>query len=311
MKIVVSGASGFVGRPLLAALRRDGHEVLQLVRRPPRGPTELQWDPASGHLPAATRAALAGTEAAVNLSGSGPGDRRWTARYRRVIRDSRVQTTHTLAAALAGLDPLPKVLLNASGTAIYGDRGDELLTEGSAPRSRFLADVVRDWEAATAPAADAGIRVCTLRSAMVLGSDGGAFGRRLLPLFRLGLGGRFGDGRMWWSWITLEDQLRAIRFLLDAGLDGPVNTCSPQPVRNADLTRALARAVHRPAPFVVPRWALRVGLGGFAEEILASQRVLPAKLLDAGFTFRHPTVDEATAWLASRPAQVLEEDAVR
>lgn len=294
MKIVVSGASGLIGRPLVRRLRADGHEVVQLVRRTPREPGEAAWDPGRGEVDAA---ALTGVDVAVNLSGAGVGDRRWTPEYKRVIRDSRVDATRTLASALAGLDRPPRALLNASAIGFYGDRGDEVLVETSPAGDTFLADVCQDWEAATRPAEDAGIRVTCLRTGLVMAPRGGAFGR-LLPLFRLGLGGRLGDGRMWWSWITLEDEVGAIRFLVDADVPGPVNLTAPAPARNADVTRELARALHRPALFRVPRLALRTALGEFEEDVTSSQRVLPARLTDAGYTFRHADLTSACRWLA-------------
>lgn len=296
VKIVVSGASGLIGQPLVRRLRADGHEVVQLVRRPPREPGEAWWDPDAGQVDAA---ALDGVRAAVNLSGAGVGDRRWTSEYRHVIRDSRVNATRTLATALASLDPRPDVLLNGSAIGYYGDRGEEELTEASGPGTTFLADVVQDWEAATRPAQDAGIRVTFLRSGLVMDPRGGAFGR-LMPFFRLGLGGPLGSGRMWWSWITLEDEVGAIRFLLDHDVPGPVNLTGPTPARNAEVARALGKALRRPALLPVPPPALRVAIGAFADEVMSSQRVLPVRLADAGYAFRHPTLETACAWLASR-----------
>lgn len=293
MRIVVSGASGFLGAPLVRRLRADGHDVVQLVRREPRGLGEARWDPATGELDAG---ALAGVEAAVNLNGVGVGDRRWTPDYQALIRSSRVDATRTMATALSRLDPVPRVLLNASGIDYYGAGGDEELTEGSGPGSGFLSDVVQDWEAATAPARQAGIRVVCLRAAPVMGPGGGAFAP-LLRLFRLGLGGTLGNPRAWWSFITLDDHLGVVRFLLDRDVHGPVNVTAPFPARNADLTRALARAVHRPALLPVPTVALRVAIGGFAGPVTASKRVVPAALLDAGYRFRHPDVETACQWL--------------
>jgi uncharacterized protein (TIGR01777 family) len=295
VKILVAGASGLIGQPLVRRLRADGHDVVQLVRREPRRPGEARWDPGAGTIDAA---ALDGVDAVVNLAGAGVGDRRWTPEYQRVIRDSRLQATRTLATAVAERRPRPRVLLNASAIGYYGDRGDEPLTEASGPGRSFLAGVVRDWEAATTPARDAGVRVTLLRTGLVMAPHGGAFGR-LLPLFRLGLGGRLGNGRMWWSWITLEDQIGAIRFLLEQEVAGPVNLTGPAPARNAEVTRALAGALHRPALFAVPPVALRVGRGRLAEDLRASQRVLPERLLEAGYAFRHPDLAGACSWLAA------------
>ena len=296
MRIVVSGASGLIGSPLVERLRRDGHDVVQLVRREPRAPHEVRWDPSSGDL---DPAALEGVDAAINLSGAGAGDKRWTPEFKRVIRDSRVDSTRTLATALAASGPPPKVLLNASAIGYYGDRGDEELTERSVAGDGFFVDVVVDWEAATRPAEDAGVRTVHLRSGLVMARKGGAFGR-LFPLFRLGLGGKLGDGSMWWSWISLEDEVTAIVHLLTHDVSGPVNLTGPRPVTNAELTKALGRALHRPAPFAVPKGALRAGLGEFAEEVTSSQRVLPHVLLDSGFAFTHTDVDSACRWIAGR-----------
>ena len=295
MRIVVSGASGLIGRPLLARLRQDGHDVLQLVRRPSRGPQEVTWDPTTGRL---DPAALQGVEAAVNLSGAGVGDKRWTPEYQEVIRRSRIDSTLTLAGALAELTPRPRVLLQGSAIGLYGDRGDEVLTERSVPGQGFLAEVVTDWEAAARPAVDAGIRVAHLRTGLVMSPDGGAFGR-LLPLFKVGLGGRLGAGSMWWSWITMPDWVAAAAFLLEQEVSGPVNLTGPEPVTNKDMTAAMGRALRRPALFFVPPVGLRAGLGGFASEIMASQRVVPRTLQDAGFRFTHSDADAAARWLAA------------
>lgn len=295
MKIVVSGASGLIGTPLVERLRGDGHDVVRLVRREPSGVGEVRWDPAAGEL---DPAALHGVEAAINLSGAGVGDKRWSPEYKRVIRDSRVDSTRTLATALAELDPLPSVLLNGSAIGYYGDRGADELTERSGAGDGFLADVVVEWEAATRPAEDAGIRTVHLRSGLVMSRKGGAFGR-LFPLFRLGLGGKLGNGSMWWSWITLDDEIDAIVHLLSRDVSGPVNLTGPRPVTNADFTRSLGNAMHRPALFTVPTPALRLGLGEFADDVTSSQRVLPHVLLDSGFTFAHQDAGTACRWLVS------------
>lgn len=294
MKVLVSGASGLIGPALTNALRGDGHEVVRLVRREPRAGDEVRWDPAGGVL---DLEAIAGTQAAVNLSGLNVGDRRWNDDVKRELRSSRVDSTRTLATALAVLDPLPEVLLNASAMGFYGDRGDEELTEQSAAGAGFFPELVTAWEAATRPAQVAGIRVVTMRSGLVMSASEGAFGR-LLPLFRWGLGGKIGDGSMWWSWITLDDEVRAMRFLLANDVDGPVNLTSPDPVPNVVVTKALGRALHRPTVLTVPRVALRVALGEFAREVAASARVMPRMLQDAGFEFHHPDIDSATRWLA-------------
>jgi uncharacterized protein len=295
VKVVVAGASGLIGTPLVRRWRAAGHDVVRLVRREPTAPGEVRWDPAAGVL---DPAALAGADAAVDLAGAGVGDRRWTAAYRRTIVESRTRATATLARALAQQDRPPAVLLQASATGYYGDRGEDVLTESSSPAEEFLARVCVAWEAAAAPARAAGIRTVLLRTGLVLAAGGGAAGA-LLPLLRLGLGGPLGDGRAWWSWITLEDELRAIDHLLGADVSGPVNLVSPEPARNGDVIRAIAAAQHRPAALAVPGWALRAAVGPFAEEVLASRRVLPQVLQGAGFTFSHPDVDSAARWLAT------------
>ena len=293
MKVVVTGASGLIGSALVVRLRAGGHEVVRLVRRPPEAADEVSWDPEGGTV---EMEGLAGVEAAVHLAGAGVGDHRWTDEYKRTIRDSRVLGTRTLVKALTALEPLPRVLVSGSAVGFYGDRGDEELTEQSPGGQGFLANVVRAWEAETEPAAAAGIRVAQIRTGLVMAPSGGAFGR-LLPLIKLGLGGPLGSGKQWWPWITLEDQLAAIEFLLEQDISGPVNLSAPHPARQKDVVRAIARAAHRPALLPAPRLALRIGLGEFSDDILDSQRVLPGRLRAAGFTFRHPELAGASDWL--------------
>lgn len=285
MKIVVSGASGLVGSALVPALREDGHEVVTLVRREPRGTDEVRWDPATGQLPPT---GLSGVEAAVHLAGAGAGDRRWTRSYRRTILDSRVQGTTLLSRTLAQLHPRPRVLLSASAVGWYGDTGDREVDETAPQGAGFLADVVGRWEAATRPAEEAGIRVCRLRTGLVLSTRGGVLAKQL-PVFKAGLGGRLGSGRQYQSWISLPDEVAAIVALLGAeGVSGAVNLVSPEPVTNAEFTRTLGAALRRPAFLVVPASALRLAFDGFADEaILAGQRVRPRVLETAGFTFTH------------------------
>jgi uncharacterized protein (TIGR01777 family) len=300
MRIVISGSSGLIGRSVTAALRTRGDDVTRLVRRAP-GPGEAQWEPESGSIDAD---ALEGADALVNLGGAGIGDKRWSAPRRREIVSSRVQATSLLARTLAGLDHAPTVLVSASAVGYYGDRGDEELTEDSAPGRGFLADVCRDWEDATGPAAEAGVRVVRLRSGVVLSAHGGALARQL-PLFRLGVGGRLGDGRQWLSWISLSDEVRAILHVLDQpSVQGPVNATAPEPVTNRDFTRALGRALHRPSILAVPGVALRVALGSdlASEMVLAGQRALPTMLSATGFTFDHPHIDVALADVLSTSA---------
>lgn len=289
MRIAVTGASGLIGSALVPTLQADGHHVLRLVRRPPAAADEASWDPAARRL---DPAALAAVDAVIHLAGAGVGDRPWTAGYRRTILASREDGTTAVSTAVAAAG-VP-VLLSASAVGWYGDTGDTAVDEGAPPGSGFLADVARRWEAATAPAQASGARVVLLRTGVVLSRRGGALGR-VLPLFRLGLGARLGSGRQYVSFISLVDELRAIRFLLDAGgVAGPVNLCAPAPATNADYTRAIARAVHRPAPFAVPAAVLTAVLGDFAREgLLAGPRVLPRRLTEAGFDFEHPDVDAA------------------
>lgn len=293
MRIAVTGSTGLIGTALVTRLHASGHEVVRLVRRAPRAADEVRWDPAKGEI---DLDGLAGIEGAVHLAGAGVGDHRWTESYKRTILESRTSGTGTLARALAQLDPLPRTLVSGSAVHFYGDGGEDVLTESSGPGDGFLASVVRAWEAATAPAEEAGIRVVHARTGLVLSAQGGALAR-MLPLARLGLGGPLGSGRQWWPWITLEDEVRALEFLLEKDLEGPVNLSAPQPVRNVEVARALGRALKRPALLPAPAFALRALLGEMAPEILFSQRMLPARLLDAGFTFGQRTIDQAVAWI--------------
>jgi uncharacterized protein len=290
MRIVVSGASGLIGTALVAHLRRAGHEVLPLVRRQP-GAGEIGWDPRAATIDAD---ALEGTDAVVNLSGAGIGDHRWTDAYQRELLESRTSTTGLLARTIAGLARRPAVLLSGSAIGWYGPRGDEALDETSAPGEGFLADVCRQWEAATAPAEAAGIRVAHLRTGIVLSAKGGAL-KKQLPLFKLALGGKFGDGRQWQSWISLADEIGAITHLLSADVSGAVNLTAPHPVTNAEFTRELAAAVHRPAVLPIPSFGPKLLLGReLAEALLfTGQRVLPAALLASGYDFLHPSLPEA------------------
>ena len=291
MRIAISGASGLIGGALVPALEKAGHEVRRLVRREPAGAHEAFWDPASGSLDPST---LDGVEAIVNLSGA-TIDRRWTQRRKREILDSRVDTTRLLASTAADVDPRPAVFLCAGGAGFYGDRVDEILTEDSAPGTGFLADVCRAWEAAADPAREAGIRVVTFRHGIVLTGAGGALPRLRTP-FNLGVGGRVGNGRQWWSWVDVDDLVAAYLFALDGAISGAANLTSPNPVTNAQLTKALGKALGRPAVLVLPAFGARLAFGQMAEELLlGGQRALPARLLEAGFTFRYPELDAALA----------------
>jgi uncharacterized protein (TIGR01777 family) len=286
-----------VGTALRAALAENGVEVLQLVRRAPRGAGEIQWDPARGVMVWANERGkegpLEGLEAAVHLGGVNLSERRWTPAYKREIETSRVESTRVLAKLLAGLKRPPKTLLVASATGFYGERGDEVLDEGASAGEGYLPEICQKWEAASEAAAKAGIRVVHLRFGVVLGREGAL--KKMLPVFRLGLGGRLGSGRQWMSWIGLGDAVRAIVFAMKTEtLSGAVNVVAPEPVTNAEFTRALGRAVHRPAMMPVPALALRLMFGEMADEaLLGSTRAVPGKLVGAGFPFEEPTVDEA------------------
>ncbi|MBB3082176.1 TIGR01777 family oxidoreductase [Geodermatophilus sabuli] len=293
MKVAVTGSSGLIGSHLVPALRADGHDVLRLVRRTPRTADEHRWDPQHHRIDPAL---LADVDAVVNLAGVGIGDRRWTAAYKQAVLSSRVDATRTVSEALAAAtaaDPTrPRALLSGSAVGWYGDTGDREADEGAPAGDDFLARVCTEWEAATAPAADAGVRVTLLRTGLVLG-PGGLLGR-LAPLFRFGLGGRLGSGRQYWPWISLTDEVDAIRFLLATPVAGPVNLTAPTPVTNAEFARTLAHVVNRPAVLPVPGVALRLVVGEFAPVgILAGQRAVPGRLRDAGFTWTHPDLDAA------------------
>jgi uncharacterized protein (TIGR01777 family) len=288
--VLVSGSRGLIGSALVPALEADGHTVRRLVWGRASG-GEVAWDPAAG---AIDRTGLQGVEAVVHLAGEPIGDRRWSAAQKERVRSSRVDGTRLLSTALAELDRPPAVMVSGSAVGIYGDRGDETLTEDSTLGSGFLAEVCRQWEEATAPVEQAGVRVVNIRSGVVLSPRGGAL-RRQLPFFKLGIGGRLSSGRQYTSWISIDDHVGAVRHALTTdSLKGPVNLTAPQPVRNAEFTRALARALHRPAVVPVPRFALAVVLGReLAAEMLGSQRVLPQRLEASGYRFRHGQVDEA------------------
>jgi uncharacterized protein (TIGR01777 family) len=292
MRVLIAGASGFLGTKLVRDLTTGGHEVRRLVRRPPRGADETRWDPARGQLDAST---VESADAVINLSGANI-NRRWTEAYKRKLVDSRVSATTTLATAIAGADRKPAVLVSASGVHAYGDPGDRPVDEQSPRGTGFLADLCRKWEAATAPAEEAGVRVAHIRTGFPLDRDGG-FLKPLLLLFRLGGGGKLASGQQYMAWISLPDWIGAVRFLLDReDIAGPVNLTSPQPVTNAEFTRALGRQVHRPTLVPVPRFALRTVLGELGDEALANQRVLPGVLIKAGYEFRYPDLASALRW---------------
>jgi uncharacterized protein len=308
VKVAVTGSTGLIGTALVASLRSDGHEVIRLVRRAPRAADEERWDPRAadaglGSSSPAAPGALDGLTACVHLAGAGVASRRWTSRYKAEIRASRVLGTRALARALTRLGSPPATLVAASAIGWYGDTGGREVGESAPAGTGFLARVVRDWEAAAEPAAQAGIRVVHIRSGLVLTPAGGTLAR-LLPLARLGLCPRFGSGRQVMTWISLADEIGAIRFLLDRqDIAGPVNLTAPGPVTNSAFTAALSAAVgRRDLPWLrVPAPVLRLAVGQSASELLASARVTPKRLLEAGYKFRHSTLPEAlTAELASR-----------
>jgi uncharacterized protein len=292
--IVLSGASGMLGSALRKALSGRNASVLQLVRRQ-AGPGQLTWNPAAAS-PFADTAPIEGAAAAIHLSGASIAGHRWTPAYKHELAASRVDSTRALATAMAGMRQRPQTLIVASAVGFYGNRGDELLTESSRPGSGFLPEVCQLWEEAARPAAEAGIRVVHTRFGVLLNAGPGAL-EKMLPIFRLGLGGTLGNGRQWMSWVSLTDAIEAIQFALETpALVGPVNVTSPNPVTNAEFTRALARQLHRPAVLPAPAFALRLALGPIADEaLLASARVIPAKLSRAGFQFAHARLDEALA----------------
>ncbi|KAB2345454.1 TIGR01777 family oxidoreductase [Actinomadura rudentiformis] len=291
MKVAITGSSGLIGGALVEHLRGDGHDVVRLVRREPAKPDEARWDP-SGTIDAK---ALEGCDAVVHLAGAGIADRPWTDSYKQKIRDSRVRGTRALAEAIARLGGKPKVLVSGSAIGYYGDTGGQEVDEESPMGGGFLAELVRDWEAATAPAADAGVRVVHARTGIVLARGGGTLGTTL-PLFKLGLGGKLGDGRQWVSWISITDHLAALRHLIDHDLAGPVNLTAPSPVTNATYTRAVGQALGRPTVLTVPKFVLRLALRELADEgPLISQRVLPRRLDASGFSFAHQDVDSAVS----------------
>lgn len=296
MRIAVTGSTGLIGSALVRSLLADGHEVVRLVRQrsrtgvQPDGSVGVGWHP---QLLQIDRAGLHGVEAVVHLAGAGVGDRRWTEAYRQEIRDSRVLGTETLAAALADLKEPPKVLVSGSAVGYYGQTGEQVIDEEAPPGDDFLAQVCVEWEAATRPAEEAGIRVAHARTGLVLSTKGGA-GGRLFPLFKLGLGGRLGNGHQYWSVISLADEVAALRYLIDTPeLTGSFNLTGPAPVTNGELTELIGRVLGRPTLFAVPEFVLKAVLGEMAVEVVGSHRVVPARLLEAGFRFQHPTAEAA------------------
>jgi uncharacterized protein (TIGR01777 family) len=290
MRVAITGSSGLIGSALCARLGVHGHDVTPLVRRV-AAPGEIAWDPQRGELDPAD---LTGVDAVVNLAGAAIADHRWTDSYKREILDSRTRATTLIAKAIADAEGGPRVLLSGSGIDVYGDRGDEAVDETSSSGAGFLSDVCGRWEASTAAAEAAGVRVAHLRTSMVLSAKGGAL-RKMLPLYRLGLGGRTGRGTQWVSWISIDDEVGAIEHLLDSDVFGPVNLAAPNPVTNADFARTLGRVLRRPAILPLPAFAPKLLLGNELVETLLveGKRVLPSVLEADGYAFAHPTLETA------------------
>lgn len=295
MRIVLAGGSGLIGGALGAELRSAGHQVDVLRRRPTSEPGTDTWDPAAGRVDPDF---LAGAAAVVCLSGVGVGDHRWTDSYKRKIVQSRVDSVGTLARSLAEHGG-PRVLVCASAVGYYGDTGDEVVREDHPSGDTFLSGVCRKWEAAADPARAAGVRVTHLRTGLVLAGDGGML-KRLKPIALLGAAGKLGSGRQYWPWISLADEVAAIRFLVENDLPGPVNLTGPAPVRNTEFMDVLGRVVHRPTVLPAPAFALKAVLGEFAEDVLTGQNAIPARLTDAGYAFQHQDLEAAMRWALDR-----------
>ncbi len=284
-RIAISGSSGLIGTALVGHLKSEGHTVQRLVRRAPVASDEVQWDPQTGYV---DLTALEGINAVIHLAGVGVGDKRWSKKYKSEILNSRLMGTTAIAKAVAELKP--QVFISASAIGWYGESGNRAVVESDRVGDDFLAAVCREWESAADLAGD--VRTVKIRTGLVLDPTGGALGK-MLPLFRLGFGGKLGSGKQWWSWITLHDQIRAIEFALEHPISGPVNLTSPNPVTNQEFTSALARALHRPAVFPAPAIALKIAMGGFSTEVLGSKKVMPHILQEAGFTWDYPHITDA------------------
>ncbi|MDU0315105.1 TIGR01777 family oxidoreductase [Phycicoccus sp. M110.8] len=292
-RVAITGSTGLIGSALSAALRERGDQVVRLVRRAPSAADEVEWDPAARRL---DPGALAGVTAVVNLAGAGVGDKRWTPSYQQLILSSRVDSTATVARALVELGA-PVRLVSASAVGYYGDRGEEVLTEESAPGDTFLSDVVRAWEGAADPARDGGLSVVHPRTGLVLAPGGGAMAK-MLPLAKAGINGPLGNGRQWWPWISLRDTVAGLVHLVDhPEVTGPVNLVGPHPDRQVEVARELGRQLHRPAVLPAPAFGIRLVLGGFADEVLHSKRVVPGRLTDSGFTHTDGDVASALRWV--------------
>jgi len=284
-RIAITGSSGLIGTALVGHLKSEGHTVQRLVRRAPVAVDEVTWDPQTGYV---DLNALEGVDAIIHLAGAPVDGNRWSKKFKAEILNSRLMGTATIAKAVAEVKP--DVFISASAIGWYGESGNRAVVESDRVGNDFLAAVCREWEAAADLAS--GIRTVKLRTGLVLDPTGGALGK-MLPLFRLGFGGKLGSGKQWWSWITLHDVVRAIEFALVEDISGPVNLSAPNPVTNQEFTSALARALHRPAVFPAPAFALKAVLGGFSSEVLGSKRVIPQALLDAGFTWDYPHLSDA------------------
>jgi len=293
--IAIAGSSGLIGSALVTALRASDNRVVRIVRRAPSSADELHWNPQAGEF---DPDALHGVDAVVNLCGAGIAARRWSGAYKQQLRDSRIAPTEVLSAAVA--EAGVGVLINASAVGFYGHTGDRVADETFPVGAGFLAQLCEDWEAATLPAQQAGVRVVLARTGLVVSPNGGLLSR-LRPLFSLGLGARLGNGRQYMPWISLEDEVRALLFAMSHELSGPVNLTGPAPVTNAEFTAAMGRAVNRPTPWLLPGFALRRLLGEFAEEgLLGGQRAIPAALERVGFQFHHNTIGEALSYATTR-----------
>jgi hypothetical protein len=295
MRIVIGGSSGLIGSELVDSLRADGHEVLRLVRRTPIASSEIYWNPAKGELDFAQ---LADCNVFINLAGAGVGDNRWTDKYKALILSSRVDSTSLLARAAAEVKP--EVFIAGSAIGWYGDTADIKVDESSPAGTGFLADVVVAWEKAAEPAITAGVRTVNIRTGLVAAKNGGAWSR-LLPIFKIGAGGKLGSGNQYWSFISMRDEIAAIKFIIsNTKISGPVNLTAPEPATNSEVTKAMSKVFQRPALFPVPAFALKTLLGEFSQEVLGSARVIPRVLLDSGFQFQDPNIESAMRTLASK-----------
>ncbi|HUR22469.1 MAG TPA: TIGR01777 family oxidoreductase [Acidimicrobiales bacterium] len=302
MNVLVSGSHGLIGSAVAPALVAEGHTVRRLVRGGGEaGAGEVAWDPEAGTVDEEALAGQGGVQGVVHLAGAGIGDKRWSDQRKALVRRSRVEATRALAVALARLPEPPRVMVSGSAVGYYGDRGDELLTEDSHGGTGFLAEICRDWEAATAPVAGAGTRIVNIRTGIVMSAHGGAL-KKQLPLFRLGIGGKLGSGRQYTSWVSIDDEVGAIVHALSSdSLSGPVNVTAPEPVTGSELSRVLGSVLRRPALIPVPRVALSVLLGReLTGELLAGQRALPARLSADGYRFRHHDLEGALRALLGR-----------